>query len=169
MIWGHEKKISGEKVDSYKIGISTPTFYSADLFFTKKLNPFQALWAGMKKTYEISKFTIIVVKKLIQGDVSKDTLGGPIMIAQMAGDQAREGTSNFIFFIALLSINLGILNLLPIPVLDGGHILFFSIEAAIRRPVSIKVREIAQQGGLIVLLIVMIFVCYNDISRLIFS
>ncbi|MFW6240433.1 MAG: site-2 protease family protein, partial [Thermodesulfobacteriota bacterium] len=85
---------------------------------------------------------------------------------QMAGEQAREGAANLVFFIALLSINLAILNILPIPVLDGGHLLFFVIEAVRGRPVSTRVREMAQQAGVFVLLLLMIFVFYNDISRL---
>ena len=97
------------------------------------------------------------------------TLGGPIMIAQMAGEQAKAGAGNLVFFIALISINLAILNFLPIPVLDGGHLLFFFIEAAIGRPVSIKMREIAQQIGIFILILLMIYVFYNDIVRIFFS
>jgi len=90
-------------------------------------------------------------------------------IAQLAGEQAKAGITNFIFFIALLSVNLGILNLLPIPVLDGGHLLFFLIEAVSRRPVNLKMREIAQQIGIFVLILLMIYVFYNDISRILFN
>ncbi len=93
----------------------------------------------------------------------------PIMIAQMAGQEAREGAINLIFFIALISINLAILNFLPIPVLDGGHLLFFFVEAVTGRPVSIKIREIAQQAGIFVLILLMIFVFYNDIARVFLS
>ena len=91
------------------------------------------------------------------------------MIAQMAGEQAREGVANLSFFIALISINLAILNFLPIPVLDGGHLLFFFIESVSGRPVSIRVREIAQQAGIFVLLLLMIYVFYNDIAKVFFS
>lgn len=87
------------------------------------------------------------------------------MIAEIAGQQAREGAANLIFFIAVLSINLAILNFLPIPVLDGGHLLFFLIEAVIRRPVSLKVREIANRVGMSVLMMIMLLVFYNDLSR----
>ena len=81
----------------------------------------------------------------------------------MAGAQAREGVINLLIFTAVISINLGILNFLPIPVLDGGHLMFFVIEMISRRPVSIKIREIAQQFGIFLLLMLMIFVIYNDI------
>jgi regulator of sigma E protease len=91
------------------------------------------------------------------------------MIAQMAGQQAKAGIANLIFFIALLSVNLGIINLLPIPVLDGGHLMFFFIEAVGRKPVNIKVREVAQQVGIFVLIMLMIFVFYNDIVRVLFD
>jgi regulator of sigma E protease len=93
-------------------------------------------------------------------------LGGPIMIAEMAGQQAKEGLTNLIFFIAVLSINLAVLNFLPIPVLDGGHLVFFFIEAVMRRPVNTRMREVAQQAGIFLLIMLMIFVFYNDITRL---
>ena len=91
------------------------------------------------------------------------------MIAQLAGQQAKAGVIPLIFFIALLSVNLGIINLLPIPVLDGGHLLFFFIEAVSRKPVNLKVREVAQQVGVFVLFLLMIFVFYNDIVRVLFD
>ena len=88
------------------------------------------------------------------------------MILQTAGEQAKIGILNLVFFVALLSINLGILNLLPIPILDGGHILFFLIEIVIGKPVSGKKREIAQQVGMALLLLLMAFAFYNDIDRI---
>ena len=112
---------------------------------------------------------MVSVVKIIKGTVSSKTIGGPIMIAELAGQQAKQGALNLLFFIALISINLAILNILPIPVLDGGHLLFFFIELLIGRPVSIRVREVAQQAGLFVLILLMIFVFYNDITRIFFS
>ena len=91
------------------------------------------------------------------------------MIAQMAGQQAKEGMSNLFFFIALLSINLAIINFLPIPILDGGHLMFFFIEAVTGNPVNIRLREIAHKVGIIILIILMIYVFYNDIIRIFFS
>jgi regulator of sigma E protease len=108
---------------------------------------------------------VIIIGKLVTGDISTDTIGGPIMIAKMAGDQAKSGIVNLIFFIALISVNLAIINLLPIPILDGGHLLFFSIEAFKGNPVSLKVREVAQQIGLFVILLLVVLVFYNDIFR----
>lgn len=108
----------------------------------------------------------MTVVKMIERVVPAKTLGGPIFIAQLAGQQAREGIMNLIYFIGLISVNLAILNLLPVPVLDGGHLAFFAFEAITGKPVSMEKREIAQQVGLFLLIILMVFVFYNDISRI---
>ena len=158
------KNIFNEDVDRYVIGIT-----ASGEVFKKNLNFFQAVSESINQTYQITALTIKGVVKLFQGTVSPKTLGGPIMIAQMAGQQAKEGVVNLIFFIALISINLAILNFLPIPVLDGGHLLFFFIEAIKGSPVSVKVREISQQAGIFVLILLMIYVFYNDIARVFFS
>jgi regulator of sigma E protease len=158
------KNIFNEDVDRYVIGIT-----ASGEIFKKDLNFFQAFSESINQTYQITALTIKGVVKLFQGTVSPKTLGGPIMIAQMAGQQAKEGVVNLIFFIALISINLAILNFLPIPVLDGGHLLFFFIEAIKGSPVSVKVREISQQAGIFVLILLMIYVFYNDIARVFLS
>jgi regulator of sigma E protease len=158
------KNIFNEDVDRYVIGIT-----ASGEIFKKDLNFFQAFSESFNQTYQITALTIKGVVKLFQGTVSPKTLGGPIMIAQMAGQQAKEGVVNLIFFIALISINLAILNFLPIPVLDGGHLLFFFIEAIKGSPVSVKVREISQQAGIFVLILLMIYVFYNDIARVFLS
>ena len=93
---------------------------------------------GLEQTWNVVELTIMSVVKIFQRQISMKTIDGPIFIAQAAGEQAKAGPANLLFFAALLSVNLGILNLLPIPVLDGGHLFFFSIEAIIRRPVPIK-------------------------------
>ncbi len=155
------KNLFGEESNRYVIGIS-----SAGVVHQKKMSLGQAFTESFAKTYEITRLTLLSIVKLIQGVVSTKTLGGPIMIAQMAGEQAKEGAANLVFFIALLSINLGVLNFLPIPVLDGGHLVFFIIEAVTGKPVNRRVREVAQQAGIFVLLLLMIFVFYNDISRI---
>ena len=158
------KTIFGEETQRYVIGITA----SGDAY-TRKLNVLQAFSESLLQTYNVAKLMVVIIVKLITGAISTDTLGGPLMIAQMAGDQAKAGAGNLIFFIALISINLAIINLLPIPVLDGGHLMFFLIEAIKGRPVSLKVREIAQQIGLFILLLLMILVFYNDITRIFFS
>ncbi len=156
------ENIFGEKQTRYVIGIT-----AAGETSTKRMGLIDAFKESLVRTYMITKLTIVSVVKLIQGAISVKTLGGPIMIAQMAGEQAEQGAVNLLFFIALVSINLGILNLLPIPVLDGGHLMFFSIEAATGRPVSLKAREVAQQVGILLLMMLMVFVFYNDIMRIV--
>jgi regulator of sigma E protease len=158
------QNLFGEQIEKYAIGIT-----ASGAFSVEKLNLLEAGAEGVSQTWEIAKLTVVAIGKIISGTVSAKTLGGPIMIAQMAGQQAKAGIANLIFFIALLSVNLGIINLLPIPVLDGGHLMFFFIEAVGRKPVNIKVREVAQQVGIFVLIMLMIFVFYNDIVRVLFD
>ncbi len=113
-------------------------------------------------TYTILGF----VKKLVMGQVSTDSVGGPIAIAQMAGDSARQGASSLFSFMAFLSINLAILNLLPIPALDGGQLLILGVEKLMRRPLSLRYRLIWQQTGMALLLLLMVFVVFNDVTRI---
>lgn len=154
------KNLFGEDVQRFIIGISA----SGDVY-TRDLNLFQALTESLKQTYTIIELMVVIIGKLITGDISADTIGGPIMIAKMAGDQAKAGIGNLIFFIALISVNLAIINLVPIPILDGGHLLFFFIEAIRGRPVNLKIREVAQQIGLFIILLLVVLVFYNDIFR----
>jgi regulator of sigma E protease len=151
----------GEKTERYLIGVSL-----LGSFHKKKMGPIEALWAGTTHSAHIVRLTVMTVANLIRGAVSAKTLGGPIQIARMAGDQAREGILNLIVFIAWLSVNLAVLNLLPIPVLDGGHFVFFLAEAISGHPVSPKIQERAQQVGVMALFALMAFVFYNDIARL---
>jgi len=155
------QNLFGEDVQRYIIGIR-----SAGDVIPQQVSFVDAVQMSFARTWEITELTVLSVVKLIQGKLPATTLGGPIKIAQMAGAQAREGMMNLMVFTAVISINLGILNFLPIPVLDGGHLLFFTIEMISRRPVSIKVREIAQQFGIFLLILLMIFVIYNDIINL---
>jgi regulator of sigma E protease len=158
------QNIFGEDIQRYVIGITASgDSYSKDLGFMESVGE------SMVQSYKVIELMVVIIGKLIKGDISTDTLGGPIMIAQMAGDSAKAGVGSLIFFIALISINLAVINLLPIPVLDGGHLLFFLIEAIKGSPVSIKIREVAQQVGLFILILLMILVFYNDITRIFFS
>jgi len=155
------QNLFGEDIQRYVIGIR-----SAGDVIPRELSLLESVQMSVSRTWEITELTVLSVVKLIQGKLPAATLGGPIKIAQMAGAQAREGVVNLMIFTAVISINLGILNFLPIPVLDGGHLLFFTIEMISRRPVSLKVREIAQQFGIFLLILLMIFVIYNDIINL---
>jgi len=152
------RSIFGEKLDIWVIGIGSQVSI-------EKGNPGQAVTRAFQQTYQYSKLTLLALYKMINGDVSPRNLGGPIMIAQMAGQQAQEGLGSFLAFLAVLSINLGVLNLLPVPVLDGGHLLFFLVEAIIGRPVAVKHRERAQQVGIFLLMLLMVYAFYNDIAR----
>ena len=154
------KTIFGEPAQRYVLGVS-----SAGEFTHIKLSLPKAFYASLSQTWEIIRLTGLGVAKMVSGAVSTKELGGPILIAQIAGRTAEQGASSLLAFIAFISINLAILNFLPIPVLDGGHLMFFTIEAIRRRPVSIKTREIAQQFGMAVILLLMILVFYNDINR----
>jgi len=130
-----------------------------------RLNPVTALVAGVNKTVDLSVLIVQGFVKLIQAKISPKTIGGPLLIGQMAGEVVQRGPVELLSFTALLSINLAILNLLPIPVLDGGHLLFSLIEWLRGKPVSLRKREIAQQVGMVLLVGLMIFAFYNDISR----
>lgn len=152
------RTIFGEPKDDWIIGIGSQVSI-------EKGNPGLAVVRAVYQTYEYAKLTLIAFYKMIVGDVSPRNIGGPILIAQMAGQQAQEGLGSFLAFLAVLSINLGVLNLLPVPVLDGGHLLFFLVEAVIRKPVAVKYREIAQQVGICLLALLMVYAFFNDIVR----
>jgi regulator of sigma E protease len=154
------QNIFGESIQAWLIGISPQ-----GTTVTVRHGFFEGAWLGLSRTYEVTRLTILGVIKLIERAIPSDTIGGPILIAQMAGEQASLGMMNVLLFVALLSVNLGVLNLLPIPVLDGGHLMFLAAEVVRGKPVSIRVREVAQQAGLFVLLALMAFAFYNDIMR----
>ncbi len=155
------KNIFGEEESTYLIGVSP----SGKTVIERK-NPVQAVVASFEKTWEISKLTVISIIKMLEGVISPRTLGGPIFIAQVAGAQVKEGLIPFILFMAVLSINLGVINLFPIPVLDGGHIFFYLIEMVTRREIPLKVKEWSQQIGFVFLVMLMLFVIMIDIERL---
>ncbi|MBW1674361.1 MAG: RIP metalloprotease RseP [Deltaproteobacteria bacterium] len=156
------KNIFGEEIKSALIGI-----VASGNINELQLGPFQALMEGGKKTWELTALTVLTVVKLFQGVIPLKTLGGPIMIGQLTGDIARENLGYLFPFMAVISINLAILNLLPVPVLDGGLILLFLIEIVIRKPLSIKKREMAQKIGFFLLILLMGIVFYNDLVRII--
>lgn len=109
--------------------------------------------------------TVKFIKRVISGQVSAKMIGGPIFIAQQSGKEAKKGPSSLFFFMALLSVNLAVLNVLPIPILDGGHLVFLALEKVKGSPVSVRARMIAQQVGLVILLGLILMVTYNDILR----
>lgn len=127
---------------------------------------FSAFVRGVEKTNEISKMTVVSFLRLIQAKISPKSIGGVISIGQAANETFKMGITSFLQMMAIISINLFILNLLPVPVLDGGHLLFYCIEAIKGAPVSMRKMEIAQQIGLVVLMSLMVFALFNDFSRL---
>ncbi len=131
-----------------------------------KYAPGPALGAAWDKTWDISGLTFKMIGEMLSGRASVDNLSGPIGIAQYAKSSAQEGFSQFLKFLGLISVSLGVLNLLPIPVLDGGHLLFFGIEAVRGRPVSEQTEMLGQRIGLAFILALMILALYNDVVRL---
>jgi regulator of sigma E protease len=156
------QNIFGQKVSAVIIGIS-----SGSQLGTERVGPVQALVQGVVYTWRLTWLTVESIYKLITRQMSIKTLGGPILIAQVAGQQAEMGVSYLVQFMAALSVNLFLLNLLPIPILDGGHLFFFIIEAIRGKPVEIQYREMAQGVGLMLILVLMILVFYHDILRLV--
>lgn len=127
----------------------------------------RAVVLGAEQTWALSVLIVQTVGKLIQGEVSTKELGGPILIAQVAGQQAQRGLSHLIHFTALINVNLAIFNLLPIPILDGGHLLLLFIELLLGRPLSLRSREVAFRVGFLVIISLVVLVFYNDIARLV--
>tara|TARA_Y100001933_G_scaffold253732_1_gene294382 strand:- start:767 stop:2101 length:1335 start_codon:yes stop_codon:yes gene_type:complete len=131
-----------------------------------RYGPLAAIPMGVAETWDKTALTLGLLKKMVTGDVSMKNLSGPITIARVAGDSARSGWTYFLGVLALLSISLGVLNLLPIPILDGGHLLFCAAEAATGRPVSERIQLLGTQIGLFLVAGLMVLALYNDISRL---
>lgn len=128
--------------------------------------PLASLWAAIGRTGQLIDFTFSSMVKMVQGLISPTNLSGPITIAQVAASSAESGFASWLSFLALLSVSLGALNLLPIPVLDGGHLLFFTVEALTGKAVPEKVQAFGYQIGLIMVLSLMAFAIYNDVARL---
>ena len=127
----------------------------------------EAILLGAEQTWLWTKLIVGSLFKLFRGEVSAKELGGPILIAQVAGQQAKLGLDYLLRFAAIINVNLAVFNLLPIPVLDGGHLFFFSMEAVLGRPISLRSREMAWRVGFFVILTLIVLVFYNDIARLV--
>lgn len=152
---------NGQSIEIGKIGISGP-----GRSLMRSDTPVEALYQGLDATWGWTELTAIGLYKMIVGDISSKNIGGPLTIASISGEAASQGAASVVFLIAILSINLGVLNLLPIPILDGGHLLFFLIEGVLRKPLGERQRELAQQAGLVLLVGVMIFAFWNDLERI---
>jgi regulator of sigma E protease len=126
----------------------------------------ESLWKGVLKTGDIAAFSLKMLGKMLLGEISWKHLSGPVTIADFAGQSAQLGWVSYLTFLALISISLGVLNLLPIPLLDGGHLMYYAIEIVKGRPVSERAMELGQRVGLALLLVMMAFAFYNDLNRL---
>lgn len=153
--------IFGETIQRRVIGVMP----SEEKFF-EKVSFLDAISHCVTYTIYLCKLFLISIMKLIQRVLPLDMLGGPIMIAQLAGREASKGFADLVLFTGAISVNLAVLNLLPVPVLDGGHILFYLIELLLGRSIGVRKMEIAQKIGMALLLALMILVFYNDIVRL---
>jgi regulator of sigma E protease len=154
------RDIFGEPVHVGLIGIAP-----AGEIIARRFTPPVAVVKGFVWTGNLLKLIFLSVVKMAQGRVSAENLAGPLGIAQMAGETYKSGLVAFISFLAFVSVSLGILNLLPVPVLDGGHVIFIGLEAVRGKPIDLRKREIAQQVGLALLLSLMVLAFYNDVMR----
>ncbi len=155
------KNLYGETTGTgYRLGVVSHVNYTFE-----KTTILTGMQASALHTYDIAEKTVISVYKLIRRDIPSSELGGPIMIAKISGQYLEAGWLEFLSLLGLLSINLGLLNLFPIPVLDGGHLAFFTLEAIRRKPLSIAVQEKFMLVGLIMIITLMTFAFYNDIVR----
>jgi len=163
----HEHGVTehGQDYDRYRVGIRNwvPTRLDAPVANPHLIT--YALRESVHQTVDVVELTLVSILRLMQGRLSIKSIGGPLTILDVAGTAARQGTLNYLTLMAFISINLGLINLLPIPLLDGGHLLFLLYEAVVRRPLSLKVREYAHIAGLLMLLAIMILAFKNDIER----
>jgi regulator of sigma E protease len=157
---------TGIEQKNYALGIVTGLVYAnPDTFIAKESNPVKMLSKGFDDAVHWTVLTAVSFMKLAEGQVSSKSIGGPLMIGKLASDTWKIGISPFLKIMAIISINLFLLNLLPVPVLDGGHLLFFVIELFKGSPLSLRKMEIMQQVGLFLLLALMVFSMFNDIVR----
>ncbi len=155
----------GRQVGQLAVRLATTGKYPDELLRDVDYSIFTAIPRSIKETADTSIFVLKSIGKLVVGDLSPKNLSGPITIAKVAGDSARSGIDNFIRFVAILSIMLGVMNLLPVPVLDGGHLMYYLIEVIKGSPVSDQIQIVGYKVGFVMLIGLMIFATYNDVTR----
>jgi regulator of sigma E protease len=157
-----EKNAAGQEVEVGRIGVGIVT----KTVSYKPYPPPTAVWYGAVKAWDMTALTAKGLWKIVSRQIDSSNIGGPIQIASEAGRQAKEGVASLALFTAIISVNLALLNLLPVPMLDGGHLFFFVIEAIMGRPLSLRKREAAQQLGFVLLMLLMVYALYNDLVRI---
>lgn len=160
-------KEGGRSVGRIGAGFKMDSEVLAPYLVKVKYSPTDSLILASQKTWDISLFSLKMIGNMLTGQASLKTISGPVSIASYSGKSARQGLASWVSFLAMLSISLGVLNLLPIPVLDGGHLLYYMVEAIKGSSVSDRIMEIGQKVGFLLLGLLMIFAFYNDINRLI--
>jgi regulator of sigma E protease len=153
-----------EGMKRWLMGVKKSVEKRSEAFVRKKYSFGEAVVQGTRENLKLTGLTFSVLGRLVTFRLSYKTLGGPIRIAQASAIAAKSGVADFVYFLAFLSLQLGILNLLPIPVLDGGHLLFFGIEGIRRRPLSPRVRGAMEQTGFFLLIFLMLIVTLNDVD-----
>jgi regulator of sigma E protease len=149
--------------NSYQIGLLGIGRSGLDY---RRYDPATAVWRAIRETADLTMATLTGVSQMIRGVRGTEDLGGPLRIAQMSGEVAQSGIVSLIWFLALLSINLGLINLFPVPLLDGGHLLFYGIEAVRGRPLGERAQEYGFRIGLALVLTLMVFATWNDLVHL---
>ncbi len=161
------KEVKDRFGNAHKIGVlGISRSGSAEEAHTQPVNPFVAVWLGVKETWFVIERTLSYISGVIVGKEAADQVGGPIRIAQISGQVATIGLSALVHLAAVLSVSIGLLNLFPVPLLDGGHLLFYAIEAARGKPMSERAQEVGFRIGLALVLMLMVFATYNDIIHL---
>ena len=160
-----ERVIDNQRFGSVGMTVSLPDMPESQQRRFER-GPLTALWASIQRTGDLIGFTFKSMGRMLQGLISPANLSGPIAIAQVAASTAEAGWVSWLGFVALLSVSLGALNLLPIPVLDGGHLVFYSVEALMGKPLPERVQMAGVQIGLVLVMSIMVFALYNDLSKL---